>query len=150
MSAADAGSLEALDLMLHKVARPHKMWNEGIRFNNRIYSDMVLNGAVGQEFTIRYDPRDLTFIWVYAEEDKLLCRASCAELTGVEEDNEQIFEERASIKKRLKKQVSKRKSKADTFVGLPPPVAEKTESEAPHVGNVVKLKLRKHFHEKRN
>lgn len=143
-------SLEALDLMLHKVARPHKMWNEGIRFNNRIYSDMLLNRAVGQEFTIRYDPRDPTFIWVYAEEDTLLCKAACAELTGVEEDHDQIFEERASIKKGLKKQVAKKRSNADAFVGLPPLVAEKTESEAPSVGNIVKLKLRKHFHEKRN
>ena len=33
---------------------------------------MLLNRAVGQEFTIRYDPRDPTFIWVYAEEDTLL------------------------------------------------------------------------------
>ena len=142
-------SLDALDLMLHKVGRPRKMWQEGIRFKNRRYSHLLLTQSMGQEFTIRYDPRDLSSIWVYEEEGKLLCKAGSADLLESEMEPGEMIANNARTKKELKKKIKDKNAKADSYV-----TTEEGRKEAPvpqttSTDNVVKLKLRKHFHEKR-
>lgn len=139
-------SAEALDLMLQKVAKPRRMWRDGIRFNNHRYSDMTLSESVGQEFTIRYDPRDASSIWIYAEQGNFLCKASCAELSGQTLEPRAIFKERARVKRELKGQVKKRLNAASDFV---------REGEVKLPAALVPLsvetparRLRRHFHER--
>jgi len=141
-------SLDALDLMLHKVGRPRKMWQDGIRFKNLRYSHLLLTQSMGEEFTIRYDPRDLSSIWVYEEEGKLLCKAVSADLLESEMGLSDLMAKNARTKKELKKKIKEKNAAADAFVKdedrkqAPAPEATSTD-------NVLKLKLRKHFHEKR-
>lgn len=139
-------SIEALDLMLQKVGKPRLMRPDGIRFNQNRYSDMSLSQSVGQEFSIRYDPRDLSSIWVYGEEGKLVCKATCAELTGRPMSAEEIFAERARVKRELKARVKSRHKAAEDFVGaevIAHPRQSKSEQSQPPA-----VKLRRHFHER--
>ena len=142
------GSLDALDLMLHKVGRPRKMWQDGIRFKNRRYSDLVLIQSIGEEFTIRYDPRDLSTILIYEDEGKLLCRAGSADVLESEMGTSEVMANNARVKRELKKQIKQRTTKASAYVQeeeASKPVST-TEAKPPAV---LQIKLRKHFHEKR-
>lgn len=142
-------SLDALDLMLHKVGRPRKMWQDGIRFKNRRYSHLLLTESNGQEFTIRYDPRDLSNIWVYEEEGKLLCKAGSADLLESEMEPGDLIAKNSRIKKELKKKIKAKNDLAQAYVTGGDGRTEALVPEMPVTDNVVKLKLRKHFHEKR-
>jgi putative transposase len=142
-------SLDALDLMLHKVGRPRKMWQDGIRFKNRRYSHLLLSQSNGQEFTIRYDPRDLSTIWVYEEEGKLLCKAGSADLLESEMEPGDLIANNSRTKKELKKKIKVKNAVADAYVAAEEGRKEASVPETALSDNVVKLKLRKHFHEKR-
>lgn len=142
-------SLDALDLMLHKVGRPRKMWPEGIRFKNRRYSHLLLTQAHGEEFTIRFDPRDLSSIWVYEQEGKFLCKAVDADLVGSEQKLSDVMARNARTKRELKTKIKKKKATANEFVADEDNHKQAPVPEAACTNNVVKLKLRKHFHEKR-
>jgi putative transposase len=79
-------SLEQLDLLLLTVAKPRKIHTDGIHFESMRYLDPVLAHYVGEQTTIRYDPRDLAEIRVYlsnpaAGQDEFLCRAICPDLS---------------------------------------------------------------------
>lgn len=142
-------SLDALDLMLHKVGRPRKMWPEGIRFKNRRYSHLLLTQAHGEEFTIRFDPRDLSSIWVYEQEGKLLCKAVDADLVGSEQELSDVMARNARTKRELKTKINKKTATAKEFVAEDDSRKQAQAPVAACPDNVVKLKLRKHFHEKR-
>ena len=58
-------SLEQLDMLLLRVARPRVVHRDGIRFEGQRYLALTLAGYVGEAVTIRYDPRDLAEIGVY-------------------------------------------------------------------------------------
>lgn len=74
-------SPEQLDLLLLTLSKTRRVRRDGIRFSGFRYFDVGLSGYVGEDVTIRYDPRDLGFIHVYSE-NTLICRAACFELTG--------------------------------------------------------------------
>lgn len=74
-------SLEQLDLLLMTLAKTRHVRRDGIRFSGFRYFDVALSGYIGEEVSIRYDPRNLAQIHVYFE-DTLICRASCYELCG--------------------------------------------------------------------
>lgn len=142
-------SLESLDLMLQKVGKSRKMGRDGIRFKNFKYSDMTLSESVGQEFSIRYDPRDLSAIYVYGEEGKLFCKATCAELAGSGPTPEAIIEERSRIKKKLKKEISERRQAASLLLQDVKPTQKSPEEATSQTECLVqKMKLRKYFHER--
>lgn len=143
-------SIDALDLMLHKVGRPRKMWPEGIRFKNRRYSHLLLTQSHGEEFTIRFDPRDLSSIWVYEQEGKLLCKAVDADLVASEQDVSDVMARNARTKRELKTAIKKRNAAANEFVSGEEDRKQPPVPEVENTNNVVKLKLRKHFHEKRS
>ena len=74
-------SLEQLDLLLLTVAKPRRVQQDGLRFQSLRYIDPTLAAYVGEDVTIRYDPRDMAEIRVYHQE-RFLCRAVCQELAG--------------------------------------------------------------------
>lgn len=74
-------SIDQLSLLLMTVATTRRVRRDGIRFCGYRYFDVGLSGYVGEDVTIRYDPRDLAQIHIFAN-DALLCTASCFELSG--------------------------------------------------------------------
>src|SRR3989441_12977280 len=69
-------SLEQLDLLLLTVAKGRRVQQDGIHFQGRHYLDTTLAAYVGEDVTIRYDPRDMAEIRVFYK-DAFLCRAIC-------------------------------------------------------------------------
>ncbi len=74
-------SLERLDLLLLTLPDSRRVRRDGIRFQGYRYLDVTLAPYVGEEVTIRYDPRDLAELRVY-HKGLFLCRAVCPELAG--------------------------------------------------------------------
>ena len=74
-------SLEQLDLLLMHEVRPRKIRRDGIHFQGLRYLSLTLAAYVGEDATIRFDPRDMGEIRVFFQ-DRFLCRAISAELAG--------------------------------------------------------------------
>ena len=74
-------SLEQLDLLLLTVAKPRRVHQDGIHFQGFRYLDTTLAAYVGEDVTIRYDPRDMAELRIYFG-DMFLCRAINPELAG--------------------------------------------------------------------
>lgn len=128
-------SLKQLDLMLHKVAESRKVRRDGIRFETFRYFDLALADYVGDEVAIRYDPRDLSKIFVFADKG-FLCEAICAELAGRQVTLEEIIRERRRRKKEIREAIQQRIQAAESWINMaipvvqvPPPVPPKPNSE---------------------
>jgi putative transposase len=74
-------SLEQLDLLLMQEVRARKVRRDGIHFQGLRYLSLTLAAYVGEEVTIRFDPRDMGEIRVFYQ-DRFLCPAVSAELAG--------------------------------------------------------------------
>jgi len=74
-------SLEQLDLLLMHEVRARKIRRDGIHFQGLRYLSLTSAAYVGEDATIRFDPRDMGEIRVFYK-DCFLCRAISAELAG--------------------------------------------------------------------
>ena len=74
-------SLEQLDLLLMQAVSARKVRRDGIYFHGLRYLSLVLAPYVGEDVTVRYDPRDMGEIRVFYK-DRFLCSAVSAELAG--------------------------------------------------------------------
>ena len=74
-------SLAQLDLLLMQEVRARKVRRDGIHFQGLRYLSLILAAYVGEDVTIRYDPRDMGEIRVFYK-DRFLCPAVSAELAG--------------------------------------------------------------------
>jgi len=72
------GSLEALDMLLLRVARLRKVQRDGIRFKGRRYIAVTLAAYVGENVEVLFDPRDLAEVRIY-HDGQFVCRAVCPE-----------------------------------------------------------------------
>lgn len=72
-------SLDQLNILLLTLARSRRVQRDGVRVNGFRYFDLNLAGYVGEDVTIRYDPRDLSHIYVYSD-NNFICKATCFEL----------------------------------------------------------------------
>ena len=111
-------SLEQLDVLLLTVARSRKVHRDGIHFQNFLYIEPTLAAYVGEEVTIRYDPRDLAEIRIYYR-SSFLCRAVCQELAGQTITLKEIIKARRRRKRELRETIDKRKSLLDTILEIP-------------------------------
>jgi putative transposase len=116
-------SREQLDLLLLTVAKPRRVQRDGIRFQGFRYFDLNLAGYVGEEVTIRYDPRDLAEIFVYAE-NEFVCRAICAELADQTVSLTSIIKTRNKRKKELQQEIKQLRLFADKH--SPPAISTAT------------------------
>lgn len=107
---------EDLDLLLLTVATARKVQRDGIQFASTRYVSPVLAAYVGEQVTVRYDPRDNGEIRVYFN-DTFLCRAIAPELAAESITMEQLRDARSHRKRELKHQLRERRSVADA---LPP------------------------------
>jgi putative transposase len=112
-------SQEALDLMLLHVGRTRIMRRDGIRFKTFRYFDVALSKYVKEEVSIRYDPRDMSEIFVYAD-GKFVGKAFCRELEGKETNLIEIIRERTRRKNEVKAAVLERQKLAQPLLSVAP------------------------------
>ena len=88
-------SLEQLDLLLMQEVRARKVRRDGIHFHGLRYLSLTLAAYVGEDVTIRFDPRDMGEIRVFYKDrflpgglsgtgrrdDSLARHRSCAQST---------------------------------------------------------------------
>ena len=74
-------SLEQLDLLLMQEVRARRVRRDGIRFQGLRYLSLTLTAYLGEDVTIRFDPRDMAEIRIFFQ-DRFLCPAVSAELAG--------------------------------------------------------------------
>jgi putative transposase len=102
-------SLEQLDLLLVHVAKQRRVQQDGIHFEGQRYFDLTLAAYVGEDVTIRYDPRDLAVIRVFYAE-RFLCRAVCAEFTATQVSLKEVIQARKEQRKRVRQGIKERLS----------------------------------------
>ncbi len=112
-------SLEALDLLLVQVAKARTVHRDGIRFQGLRYLDPTLAPYVGQEVTIRYDPRDLGEIRVF-HHGKFLCRAISAEYAGQSITLKDLQAARTAQRRALRTQLSQRRASVREYLPIHP------------------------------
>jgi putative transposase len=118
-------SLEQLDLLLLTVAKPRRVHQDGVRFQSLRYIDPTLAAYVGEDITIRYDPRDMAEIRVYHQE-RFLCRAVCQELAGETVSLKDIIRARRRRTRELHQQLAVRQSLIDQVVASAIPRVART------------------------
>jgi putative transposase len=110
-------SIEQLDLLLLTVTQTRRVRRDGIRFSGFRYFDVSLSGYIGEDVTIRYDPRDLSQILVYSN-NLLVCRASCFELSGRSVSLKEVRQARNHEAKVQKQRLSGLLAIADKYAPL--------------------------------
>lgn len=103
-----------LDLLLLTAATGRKVQRDGIRFASTRYVSPVLAAYVGENVTIRYDPRDAAELRVY-HHDQYLCRAIAPELATDAVTLQQLQQARTARRKQLKQQLRERRSLVDAL-----------------------------------
>jgi putative transposase len=88
-----------LDICLMKVARRTVQRGGHLQFENVMYRGEYLEGYAGDTVSVRYEPRDITTIWIYRQEKQqevFLTRAHAQEL---ETEQLSVDEAKASAKR---------------------------------------------------
>jgi putative transposase len=110
-------SLEQLDLLLMQEVRARKVRRDGIHFQSLRYLSLTLAAYVGEEVTIRFDPRDMGEIRVFYR-DRFLCRAISAELAGEMIPLRDLIRARNRRRKELRSILHDRQKMVDTLLQL--------------------------------
>jgi putative transposase len=109
-------SLEKLNLLLLTTKKSRIVQRDGIRLENLRYFHLNLVAYIGESITIRYDPNDLTEIWVYDEQNKCICKAVCEEFQDQCITYEELKKIRTNRKKDLKKEINYKVKKAHQVI----------------------------------
>lgn len=107
---------EDLDLLLLTAAATRKVQRDGIQFASTRYVSPVLAAYVGEQVTVRFNPRDAGEIRVYFD-DAFLCRAIAPELASESVSLQELQAVRAKRRRDLKQQLRQRQSLADALPG---------------------------------
>jgi putative transposase len=110
-------SLEQLDLLLIEEIRPRKVRRDGIHFQGFRYISLTLAAYVGEDVTVRFDPRDMAEIRVFFK-DRFLCRAISAEIAGETVALRDIVRVRNSRRRELKSILDSRQKTVDVLLQL--------------------------------
>lgn len=103
-----------LDLLLLNPAAGRRVQRDGVRFNGTRYVSPVLAAFVGENVTVRYDPRDAGEIRIY-HHDAFLCRAVAPELAGETFTLKQVQAARTARRRALREQLHQRRSLVDAL-----------------------------------
>ena len=126
-------SLEQLDLLLMQAVRSRKVRRDGIAFENFRYLSPTLAAYVGEEVTLRYDPRDMGEIRVF-HHDKFLCRAIAADLAGEAVSLREIVRARNQRRQELRTILRNRQQAVDALLEIRRgPVPEEVHAKPPAV-----------------
>lgn len=107
---------EDLDLLLLTAAATRKVQRDGIQFASTRFVSPVLAAYVGENVTVRFNPRDVAEIRVYFD-DTFLCRAIAPELASDSVSLPELQAVRAQRRRDLKNQLRQRRSLADALPG---------------------------------
>jgi putative transposase len=110
-------SLEQLDLLLMQEVRARKVRQDGIHFEGLRYLSTVMVAYVGEQVTIRFDPRDMGEIRVFHQE-KFLCQAVAADLAGNTVPLREILRSRNRRRRELRSIIQSRQQAVDTLLEL--------------------------------
>lgn len=110
-------SLEQLDLLLVQEARSRKVRRDGIHFQSLRYILLTLAAYVGEDVTIRFDPRDMAEIRIF-HQDRFLCRAISAELAGETMPLRDLVRARNRRRTELRSILQDRRRAVDTLMQL--------------------------------
>lgn len=110
-------TLEQLDLLLLTVATPRRIHPDGIHFQSLRYLAPVLAAYVGEDVTIRYDPRDLAEIRVF-HQDRYLTRAICPQLAGTAVSLKDMTAARNARRRELSGTLRQRTSVVDRLLAV--------------------------------
>nr|WP_255546289.1 MULTISPECIES: transposase family protein [unclassified Nesterenkonia] len=105
---------EELDLLLLTAAATRKVQRDGIQFASTRYVSTVLAAYVGEQVTVRFNPRDVGEIRVYFH-DEFLCRAIAPQLAAESVSLQELQAARSQRRRDLKRQLRQRRSLADTL-----------------------------------
>ena len=72
-------SLEQLDLLLLTVPTLRKVHRDGIYFKGFRYMNTILSAFIGEQVTVRYDPRDIAEIRIFYK-GEFICNAICQDI----------------------------------------------------------------------
>ena len=103
-----------LDLLLLSAAASRRVQRDGVRFNGTRYLSTVLAAYVGEDVTVRYDPRDAAEVRIY-HRDQFVCRAIAPELEGDSVTLKQVQQARTARRRALRQQLHERRSLADAL-----------------------------------
>jgi putative transposase len=138
-------SAEQLDLLLLTVPKARRVHQDGIHFQGLRYLDLTLAAYVGEEVTIRYDPRDLAEVRVFHRE-RFLCRAVCPELAATTIGLKDLVRARNARRREFRAGISERAKLVELLIGVhadaptsAPPVEEEPAPPA--------LRLKRYHHE---
>lgn len=123
-------SAEQLDLLLLTVPTTRKVHHDGIRFQALRYLDPALAAYIGESVVIRYDPRDLAEIRVFAD-SQFVCRAICPELAGTTMGLPEIVRARNERRRALQRGITDRTRFVEAYLAVhddEDPHTEPTES----------------------
>ncbi|GGM16159.1 hypothetical protein GCM10011594_40240 [Nakamurella endophytica] len=120
-------SLEQLDLLLLTVAKPRIVHRDGVHVHGLRYVDLTLAAFVGEQVTVRYDPRDLAEVRLY-HRGRFLCRAVAPELAAATITLKDLQRARARRRHQLRRQLADRRSLVDA---LTHPVREPVPTDTP-------------------
>jgi putative transposase len=101
---------------MHEV-RARKIRRDGVHFQGLRYLSLTLAAYVGEDATIRFDPRDMGEIRVFYK-DRFLCRAISAELAGETIPLRDVIRVRNQRRKELRSILHDRQKMVDTLLQL--------------------------------
>jgi putative transposase len=110
-------SLEQLDLLLINVARSRVVHSDGVHFSGYRYMDPTLGAFVGEQVTVRYDPRDIAQIRLF-HHGKFLCRAIAPELAGETVALRDIISARKRQRRSLRQTIAQRQKAVEQLLAL--------------------------------
>ena len=110
-------SLDQLDLLLMQEVRARKVRRDGIHFQGLRYLSLTLAAYVGEEVTLRFDPRDMGEIRVFYK-DGFLCPAVSAELAGETIPLRDIIRVRNQRRRELSSALQDRQRAVDSLLQL--------------------------------
>lgn len=105
---------EDLDLLLLTAATTRRIQRDGIQFASTRYASPVIAAYVGEDVTVRYNPRDVAEIRVYWQ-DTFRCREIAPELAADSVSVEELRQARVTRRPALKQQLQDRRSVADAL-----------------------------------
>ncbi|MGP5227722.1 Mu transposase C-terminal domain-containing protein [Arthrobacter rhombi] len=105
---------ENLDLLLLTATATRKVQRDGIRFAATRYISPVLAAYVGEQVTVRFNPREVGEIRIYFD-NAYLCRAIAPELAAESVSLKELQAARAQQRRGLKQQLRQRRSLADAL-----------------------------------
>ncbi|HEY9769522.1 MAG TPA: transposase [Coleofasciculaceae cyanobacterium] len=88
-----------LDICLMKTARRTVQRAGNLQFENIVYRGEYLAGYAGDIVSVRYDPKDITTIWVYRQEKGKEVFLTRAYVLGLETEILSLYEARAYVKR---------------------------------------------------